>query len=48
MVTALMWVGETLVMLEGMQIMMMTREAFENMLLKEVGSNYNYYGLLSR
>ena len=33
MVAALAWVGETLVVPEGTCITMMTREAFENMLL---------------
>ena len=37
-VATLAWVGETLVMLEGMQITMMTREAIENLLLKETSS----------
>ena len=39
--------GETLVMLEGMQITTMIREVFDNMLLKKSGHNHNYYGLLS-
>ena len=37
MVAALAWVGETLVVPEGTRISMMTREAFDNMLLKEAG-----------
>ena len=48
MVAALAWVGETLVIPKGMRISMMTREAFDNMLLKEGGRNYNNYGLVSR
>ena len=35
-------------MLEGMQIMTMTMEAFNNMLLKETSCNYDNCGLLSR
>ena len=45
---ALAWGGETLVMPEGMQIMMMTREAFDNMLLKEASHNYDNYMLVSK
>ena len=48
MVASLVWVGETLVMLEGTWIMMITREAYDNMLLKEASHNYNNYGLVSR
>ena len=48
MVAALAWVGKTLVVPEGMRISMMTREAFDNMLLKEARRNYNNYGLVSR
>ena len=48
MVAALAWVGKTLVVLEGTQITTMTREAFDNMLLKEAGHNYDNYGLVSR
>ena len=47
MVAALVRAGETLVVLEGMRISMMTREAFDNMLLKEAGHNYDNYGLVS-
>ena len=48
MVAALARVGETLVVPEGTRISMMTREAFDNMLLKEAGRNYDNYGLVSR
>ena len=48
MVAALARVGETLVVLEGTRISTMTREAFDNMLLKEAGRNYDNYGLVSR
>ena len=48
MVAALAWVGKTLVVPEGTRISTMTREAFNNMLLKEAGRNYNNYGLVSR
>ena len=48
MVAALVRAGETLVVPEGTRISMMTREAFDNMLLKEAGRNYNNYGLVSR
>ena len=48
MVAALVQVGETLVVPEGMRISTITREAFDNMLLKEAGRNYNNYGLVSR
>ena len=48
MVAALAWVGETLVVPEGTRISTMTREAFNNMLLKEARRNYNNYGLVSR
>ena len=48
MVAALAQVGEALVVPEGMRIRIMTREAFENMLLKEAGHNYDNYGLVSR
>ena len=44
----LAWVGETLVVPEGTRITMMTREAFENMLLKEASHNYDNYGLVSQ
>ena len=47
MVAALARVGETLVVPEGTCITTMMREAFDNMLLKEVGHNYDNYGLVS-
>ena len=47
MVATLAWVGETLVVPEGTRITTMTREAFDNMLLKEAGHNYDNYGLVS-
>ena len=47
MVAALAQVGKTLVVPEGTCISTMTREAFNNMLLKEAGCNYNNYGLVS-
>ena len=48
MVATLVRAGETLVVPEGMRISMMTREAFNNMLLKEASYNYDNYGLVSR
>ena len=48
MVTTLVWVGKTLVVPEGTRITTMTREAFDNMLLKEASCNYDNYGLVSR
>ena len=48
MVAALVRAGKTLVVLEGTRISTMTREAFNNMLLKEAGHNYDNYGLVSR
>ena len=48
MVAALVRVGETLVVPEGTRISTMTREAFDNMLLKEAGRNYDNYGLVSQ
>ena len=48
MVAALARVGETLVVPEGTRITTMTREAFDNMLLKEASHNYDNYGLVSR
>ena len=48
MVATLVQVGKTLVVPEGTHITMMTREAFNNMLLKEAGHNYNNYRLVSR
>ena len=47
MVAALARVGETLVVPEGTRISTMTREAFDNMLLKEASHNYDNYGLVS-
>ena len=47
-VAALARVGKTLVVPEGTHITMMTREAFDNMLLKDAGCNYDNYGLVSR
>ena len=47
MVATLVWVGEILVVLEGMQITMMIWEAFDNIHLKDASSNYNSYGLVS-
>ena len=47
MVVTLSWMGETLVLKEGMQITMMTREAFDSMLLKKASRNYDNYGLVS-
>ena len=48
MVAALAQAGKTLVVPEGTHISMMTREAFDNMLLKEASRNYDNYGLVSR
>ena len=48
MVATLAQAGETLVVPEGIRISTMTREAFDNMLLKEAGCNYDNYGLVSR
>ena len=48
MVATLAWVGKTLVVPEGTRIATMTREAFNNMLLKEAGHNYDNYGLVSQ
>ena len=39
MVATLAWVGKTLVVPEGTHITTITREAFENMLLKEASCN---------
>ena len=47
MVAALVWVGEALVMPEGTQITNMTREAFDNMLLKKANHNDSNYRLFS-
>ena len=46
MVAALVWVGKTLVLPESMRILMMTREAFDNMLLKETCCSYDNYRLV--
>ena len=48
MVATLVQVSKTLVVPEDMQIMMITREALDNMLLKEASHNYNNYRLVSR
>ena len=48
MVAALAQVGKTLVVPEGTCISMMTKEAFNNMLLKETSCNNDNYGLISR
>ena len=48
MVGALMCMGKTLVMPKGMQIIMITRKAFKNILLKDSSHNCNNYGLVSR
>ena len=45
---ALAELGETLVMPEGMQITMMTREAFEKVFLNEYSHNFDNYRLLKR
>ena len=47
-VATLARVGETLVVPEGTCITTMTREAFNNMLLKEASHNYDNCGLVSR
>ena len=47
MVAALAQMGTTLVIQEGTCITMMTREAFDNILLKEAGHNSDNYGLVS-
>ena len=47
MVAALAQVGKTLVVPEGTCITTMTREAFNNMLLKEASHNYDNYRLVS-
>ena len=47
MVAALEQADETLVVPEGTRITMITREAFNNILLKEAGHNYDNYGLVS-
>ena len=47
-VATLAWAGKTLVVPEGTRISTMTREAFDNMLLKEARRNYDNYGLVSQ
>ena len=47
MAATLVRAGETLVVPEGMRISTISREAFDNMLLKEARCNYNNYGLVS-
>ena len=47
MVAILAQAGETLVVPEGTHIITMTREAFNNMLLKEASCNYDNYRLVS-
>ena len=47
MVATLVWVGKSLAVPEGTCITTMMREAFNNMLLKEAGHNYDNYGLVS-
>ena len=46
--SALVLVGETLAMPEGTWIMTMIKKAFNNILLKEAGHNYDNYGLVNR
>ena len=46
MVAALAQVGKTLVVPEGTRITMMTREAFDNILLKEASCNCDNYRLV--
>ena len=48
MVAALAWVGKTLVIPEGTRITMITREAFDNILLKVTGYSNDNYGLVIR
>ena len=48
MVVALAQANKTLVMPEGLWIMIMTREAFDNILLKEASCNYDDYRLVNR
>ena len=47
-VATLAWTGKTLMMPKGMQIKMVAREAFNNLLLKEASCNYDSYNLVSR
>ena len=42
-----MWVGETLVIPKGTGITTITREAFDNILVKETSCTYNNYRLVS-
>ena len=47
MMATLVCMGETLLILEGMQIMTMTKEAFGNIFLKEAAHNYDNYRMVS-
>ena len=47
MVDALVQAGDTLVVPASTWIITMIREAFNNMLLKEAGCNYDNYGLVN-
>ena len=47
-VASLAWVGKTFIVPEGTRITMMTRKAFNNMLLKGASHNYDNYRLVSR
>ena len=47
-VATLAWVSETLVVPEGIRVMIMTRDAFKNILLKEASHKYDNYRLVSR
>ena len=46
MVATLVWVGKALVMSEGIQITIITREAFNNILVEEANHNYDNYGMV--
>ena len=48
LMVSLSWVGEALVLLEGIQIRTITREVFNNIFLKKFGNNYDNYGLVSK
>ena len=48
MVAMLAWVSEALVMPKSVQRMIMNREAFDNILLKEAGHDCDNYELVSR
>ena len=48
MVATLTWVSKTLVVVEGTHITTITREAFDNMLLKEASHNYDNYRVVSQ